>query len=494
MRILIADDDIASSKELRRFFPSEKKSKASRARGARFVDISVSITDPRKKPKIKRRTSEPPATLNLADQPELAAVVYDALGIALLNRGREEGAKLIELARKIRLATVGPDHPATAASNNSYARVLRERGDYEGALDVINDALAVNRKVFGDQSLPVAISLNELGAVQLRRADFPSAANSAQQALGILDRAGVSETDPNTTRLLDVRGRAETAQGNLKEASATFDQALALDEKQLGTRNHPKYVTHLANSGLAKVASGLRSEAKSAFRKTIDIYENGLKLDTHPNLIDAYANLGAILRMPGATKGELEEAGVCLEKALELSTKTRGPDHSLVGNDHANYGRWLYATGQHQAAVERFEKALGIYERNRKRGAIQENHWFIAEALTWKGRVLVEHFGAKRGAAQDAERALRRAIELWSKSVFGGASGIGIAQACLGRAIYLQGQDSPQACAELCSGHTAIAADFPDKTFVKRVASWIAEQGCDCSGGTASRQSAARNK
>ncbi len=492
MRILIADDDIASSRELRRFFPETKRSKASPAHGARHVGLTVSITDPRKKPKIKRRSNDRHATLDLADQPELAAVVYDALGIALLNRGREEGAKLIEQARKIRLATVGEDHPATAASNNSYARVLRERGDYEAALDVVEDALTVNRRVFGNQSLPVALSLNELGGVQLRRAEFAAAAKSAQDALDILERTGLSKTDPNTTRLLDVRGRAETAQGNLREALATFDKTLALDERQLGTRNHPKYVTHLANAGLAKVASGLRSEAKSAFRKTIDIYENGLKLATHPNLIDAYANLGAILRMPGATRSELAEAGVCLEKALDLGTKARGPNHSLVGNDHANYGRWLYATQQPKAAVARFDKALGIYEANIKRGALAKNHWFIAEALTWKGRVLVENFGS--GGARDAERSLRQAIELWSKNVFAGATGIGIAQACLGRAIYLQRPGDSQACAELCAGHNAIAAEFPDKSFVKRVAGWIAEQGCDCPTGSPKRQSVAKKK
>src|SRR5688500_7550339 len=334
MRILIADEDIAAAKELRRFFPAAKKSKTSSTRGAKHVDVSVSMTDPRKRPKIKRTKGAECRTLDLADQPELAAVVYDALGVALLNRGCEEGAKLIERARKIRLATVGEDHPATAASNNSYARVLRERGDYVGALAAVNDALRVNRRVYGDESLPVAISLNELSIVQLRQSEFAAAADSAQDGMDYHEHTGLTKTDPNTTRLLDARGRAETAQGKLREANATFDTALALDEAQLGTRNHPKYATHLANAGLAKVAGGARSEAKNAFRKAIDVYENVLGLATHPNLIDSYANLGAILRMPGATNAELKEAGVCLEKALELSTKTRGVNHSLVGNDH----------------------------------------------------------------------------------------------------------------------------------------------------------------
>jgi tetratricopeptide (TPR) repeat protein len=481
MRILIVDEGVASTKELRRFFP-KKKSKPAATRGGRHVELTVSMTDPRKaaskRSKQRQRKSEDFQALDLADQPELAAVVFDALGVALLNRGSEEGAKLIERARKIRLATVGADHPATAASNNNLARVRRERGDYAGARAALDDALRINRKVFGERSLPVAISLNELGVVQLRQFDFAAAEQTAQAGLDILEGVGLTQSDPNTTRLLDIRGRAETAQGQLKEANATFAAALALDERQLGTRNHPKYVTHLANAGLAKVAGGARAEAKNAFRKVIDVYENALGLETHPNLIDAYANLGAILRMPGATRSELEEAGECLSRAIELSTKARGPMHSLVGNDHANYARWLYATKQPNAALARFDKALRIYESNVKHGALPANHWFIAEALTWRGRVLVEHAGDARGA-KDAEQTLRKAVELWSTDVYSGAIGLGIARSCLGRAIYLQRNDDPEACAELCDGYAAIAAGFPDKTFVKRLAGWIDEQGCD---------------
>lgn len=286
--------------------------------------------------------------------------------------------------------------------------------------------------------------------------------------------------------------RAETAQGKLKEAIATFDETLALDGQQLGTRNHPKYATHLANAGLAKVARGSRAEAKNAFRKAIDVYENVLGLATHQNLIDAYANLGAILRMPGATQSELKEAGECLSKALELSAKTRGPGHSLVGNDHANYARWLYATKQPKAAIASLNRALSIYANNVKRAALPANHWFIAEALTWKGRVLVEEFASDRAAAQEAEQTLRKAVELWSTNVVGGATGLGIARACLGRTIHLLGRDDPQACEDLCAGYAAIAAGFPDKAYVKRVAGWIDEQRCNCSNHTETKGAAAR--
>ena len=73
------------------------------------------------------------AGIDLGDQPEHASAVIDALGVALLNRGcLVEGAKLVEQALRIRRKVFGDDHPTTALSFNSFARVLRERGELSG--------------------------------------------------------------------------------------------------------------------------------------------------------------------------------------------------------------------------------------------------------------------------------------------------------------------------------------------------------------------------
>ena len=46
--------------------------------------------------------------------------------MALLNRGcLDAGSKFVIAARDIRLAHFGKNHPFTAASYNSYSRVLR---------------------------------------------------------------------------------------------------------------------------------------------------------------------------------------------------------------------------------------------------------------------------------------------------------------------------------------------------------------------------------
>ena len=113
------------------------------------------------------------AGVDLGDQPEHAAAAIDALGVALMNRGcLDEGAKLVEQALRIRRKVFGDDHPTTALSLNSYARVLRERGELADAEKTSQTAVRINRRACDGHGLPVAVSLYELGVIHLNQGRY----------------------------------------------------------------------------------------------------------------------------------------------------------------------------------------------------------------------------------------------------------------------------------------------------------------------------------
>ncbi|MET0535330.1 MAG: tetratricopeptide repeat protein [Steroidobacter sp.] len=488
MRILIADDELANSQLLRSLFGGGAKSKNQPKATAGIPEIGrvvVARSQPRtgnkgrgKAVKGRAGSGQPQNSyLDLGDQPEQAAALLDALGISLLNRGMlDEGSVLIELALKIRRKFYGNDHPATALSLNSYSRVQRERGDYAGATESANDALRINRRVFGDKGYPVAPSLLELGLAQLLQGLFTDAITSAETGLTILRNLDLYESDPNSTRLMDLLGRAQCARGQVDAAAQTYETLLELDQKQLGTRKHPKYATHLANFGLVLEAQKKRSSAIKAYLNAIDLYENTLNRGNHPNLIDTYANLGSLLRTPPA---KLKEAGRYLEKALQLGIAVRGDSHLLVGNDYANLARWQYDSGARDAATKGFNKALDIYSQNIKKRALPADHFFIAEALTWQGRILVEA-GTLAGGKQ-AEPLLRKAREIWPVQLGSGTVGEAMATGYLGRALALQGNQADDACQLLCSGYRALQENpQASPAVIKQFAAWIKQQQCDC--------------
>lgn len=483
MRILIADEEVAESKSLRTMFAAGKRTaKLKATAGAPVIGKLLVALSPKKSgaKKVKGRAGGPPPAsggLDLGDQPEQAATILDAVGIALLNLGMlEEGAKLIELALQIRRRYFGNDHPATALSLNSYSRVQRERGDYEDATATIQDALRINRRVYGDRGLPVAVSLKELGVVQLLQGLFTDAIGTANEGVDILQQLGLYDTDPNTTRLLDILGRAQGALRQLPAAEQTFKTLLALDEKQLGTRKHPNYATHLANFGVVLEQLGKRGPAISAYRSAIDLYVGTLNRERHPNVVDTYANLGSLLRtLPKKSK----DAGKYLQKALQLGQTLRGESHVLVGNDHANLARWLYDTGARDAATKSFSQALAIYTRNVRDSSLPANHFFIAEALTWQGRIAVERDTPAGGA--EGEPLLRKALEIWPAQLGPNTVGELIAKAYLGRALALRGADPDEACRLLCEGYLGLKRDpQANRDLIRRLRGWVKAQGCAC--------------
>jgi tetratricopeptide (TPR) repeat protein len=484
VRILIADDEVAQSKTLRSLFAAggKRRSKVRATAGAPDIGRLIVARAPRKGAgKVsKGRAGSVQAVsdnLDLGDEPEQAATILDALGIALLNSGMlDEGARLIELALQIRRKFFGNDHPATALSLNSYSRVQRERGDYEAATIAVQDALRINRKVYGERGLPVSVSLKELGIVLLLQGMFTEARGAASEGLEILKQTGLYQTDPNTTRLLDVLGRAQCALQELDAAEETYKTLLPLDQQQLGTRKHPKYASHLANFGLVLEQRGKRAGAARAYQNAIDLYVDTLNWDRHPNLIDTYANLGSLLRsLPKRAK----DAGKYLQKALDLGVQIRGEAHVLVGNDYANLARWQYDTGARDGATTGFARALAIYSRNVRNRALPADHFFIAESLTWQGRIAVERDSAAGG--KEGEPLLRKALAIWPVQLGPDTPGENLAKAYLGRALGLQGGDETEACRLLCEGYQALKQDpQASPEVLRRLRGWLKEQGCTC--------------
>jgi len=481
MRILVADEAVAASKALRPFFGKAGGRKATARKTPKCEVAPGQLTIALPAPKRSAGSNEivcACSNLDLGDQPELAANILDALGMSLLNVGCiEEGAPLIKLARSTREKFFGKEHPAFAASQNSYSRLLREQGDYAAAEQAAIDAVRINKAVFGDAGLPVATSLNELGVSQLQRGEFDAAEKSALEGLDILKVLGPGTVDPNATRLRDLRGRAETELGKAMEAQATYAELLPLTQKELGTKNHPKYAAQLSNAGVAKEHDGKLDEAEAAYREAIRLYSDTvLNHSCYPNLADAFANLGSVLRDPRRKEEDNEEeAGRAFEKSLAINQQIRNDGHPLIANDLANLGRWQYDAGEKTAAASSFRRAVRILQKNVDKERIAPDNVFVAEAGTWLARVLVET--NTREGAKEAEATVTDLAAAWSKYA-DGAVGAAVAQACQGRALYLQGKDLELANTLLSAAYPVIEAALgEDNAFAESVAAWSQAAG-----------------
>lgn len=445
MKITMADDSSTLNDQRRAAEPAQRR---------RTISCELNLSLPQ-----TAAAGEAHAELDLTDQKELAATIADAIGQSLLNRGFvPEGKALIKQAYEIRSQFLGDDHPATASSLTSRARVARTEGRLDVAEQHSRASFAINSRVFGADSYPVAQSLNELARILMQKSDLDAAEKAASDGLRIVEALHLESKDLIVARLLDTLGRVQQFRGDYGRATELFTRAIALTLKLVGD-THPEYVTLYGNFATVKEAQGEWDEAAKAYQKVIDTYER-LKLPYHPNRIDAESNLGAVLLASAKTPKDYDSAGKHLQEALKRAEHLRGHQHYLVGKDYVGLARYEFERPDTQGAkaLEHLERALKIYAiqdtEARKAGiALPAIHSYVAEALTWKGRVLLD---VANGGA-DAERDLRRAIAIWDGNLGPDSVEGAIASAYLGRALFLKDGTNPEAARLLERGYCIVS-------------------------------------
>ena len=169
----------------------------------------------------------------------------------------------------------------------------------------------------------VATLLNELGYILNTLGKPCKAITYYEQALAI-DRAVYGNAHPNVAIDLNNLGCAWDDLDKHRKAIDYYEQALAIDRAVSGDACS-KIAIRLNNLGLAWHDLG-------EHHKAIDYYEQALAIDravydnAHPAVARDLSNLGRTLK----TLGDIQKAREYCTQALEILTTVYGPDHPLT--------------------------------------------------------------------------------------------------------------------------------------------------------------------
>jgi serine/threonine-protein kinase len=229
----------------------------------------------------------------LGGEDSLTAISHLAIGATMRKRGDFAGAEAeFRRAWAIFESRLGPDHPDVAEAIVHVAYLLDEsRHDYAGAEPLYRRVLDIRRRAFGDGSLMVANTMNDLADLSSRRGEHVQAVALARQGFAIIERSFESSHPNVTTGMAFVAYTLQKA-GQLAEAESLLRRSVDLERRARGN-NHARLAG--LEWGLARLLIDERKyrEAETLVRDVIRIREQ-IAVD-HPTTAVSYGLLGVVL-------------------------------------------------------------------------------------------------------------------------------------------------------------------------------------------------------
>jgi len=148
----------------------------------------------------------------------------------------------------MRRKVLGDEHPNVAISLNNLAALLLKKGNLAAAEPLFREALAMRQKLLGDAHPSVAESLHNLGKLLHEKGDYAQAQPLIREALARWRRA-LGEDHPQVATAMNSLGRLLYDQRDYAAAELLFRESLSICEKRSEKRGAAS-----AQLGLAQTA------------------------------------------------------------------------------------------------------------------------------------------------------------------------------------------------------------------------------------------------
>ncbi len=246
------------------------------------------------------RRGKPPANLGVAF---LLSIVL-VLGASLLP-GRISAQETVQQVQEIQQQFL---------KLSQQAARLQVDGDFDGAIALFLQALALAEKHFGENDPLTGLSLNSLGQNYTNKGDY----NEAKRVL--LGAVRIFESAP--------------PEGRQSLAQSTYDLAMAYDY------------------------NGEYSRAQPLYEKSLTLREELFGSDS-AQVAQSLNSLGNLYR----EKADYTQAEPMFLRALTIRRKLYGPDHPLIAVMINNLAGLYQSQGQTAKAADLFKQAIAIAEK-----------------------------------------------------------------------------------------------------------------------------------
>ncbi len=333
------------------------------------------------------------ATLEEAGEGGSLAAVDNLAGLAELyiQMGQyEQSAPILREVLERRRRMLGPEDPAVAEAIEELGMSLFYQGKYEEAEPLVQEALELRRKILGSEPHPdLAENMNTLALVLQMLGRIDETQQLYEQALA-MNRQLYGEKHPNIALALNNLADLYLDRDELDKAEEMYQQALVMQRELFG-QEHPEVALVMNNLAYVYYYRGDMPEALDAMRTTVRLKKAVLG-EEHPDVALSLSNLGRWEMEAGeyaAAEGALQEALAQQLVLLDPNHEETAITQMALARLYATQGRYTQALAAAEAAATALERSMG------------KTHWYTALASNIHGSIL-----GKLGRNTEAETLL----------------------------------------------------------------------------------------
>ena len=324
-----------------------------------------------------------------ADRPDYASTLVQ-VGLLRGHQSRFDEADSLVRAGLAILKQHG-DPGELAEATRSLGIVLSEKGDYDKAIAVLEDA-ARRDSLANRPPEERGITLTELANAHFYAGHY-AVSDSINKAVLAIDRAVHGPRHPSVASDLVNLGATQQESGHWDVAEGYYRQALDLYRGWYG-ENHFETAATLNMVGRAEIQQDKLEAGEEHLKQALAIRERVYGPDSPP--VASTLNELALL---ASRRDRPDEAERDFRRMLAIYQATYPEGHYLVGLAHSNLGGFLSDQGRYPAAVAEFESALREYGR-----VLPKDHLYFGITRLKYGRTLL-----RQRRLADAERELKAA-------------------------------------------------------------------------------------
>jgi tetratricopeptide (TPR) repeat protein len=362
-----------------------------------------------------------------------------------------------EVTYRSALAHRGPDSESqrmTAVSLVGLAEALSGQGRFDEAERSLREALEIQKHLHGESHSDVAHTTEALAVAIFQRGDLQSARPLMDQAVAMQRRLRGDQPHPDFAQALNNLMFILHAAGEYRQAEQLLSDSIEMKRRLLGEK-HPELALGMNNLASMMQDRGEYAGAEAMYGSALAM-QRELLGDAHPDVATTLSNMATLLYDKGDHAAALRSA----QESLQIFRAVFTGDHPEVAGAMHTIGYWLVLQGSYDAAADNLDAALAM-----RRRLFGDNHVQVAASLTHVAMLQV----ARRQYAE-ALLSAREATKTFSANLPPGQWRTAIAESVEGAALAGLG-DLKQAETVLLKSYATLTADSGTWPIYKQQAS-----------------------